>query len=675
MKKKHTKIDKKDYFRAILTDTAPSDVPIIFSNDGLYINHHKAKTNAPNSFSIIRSLYTNIISPIESSKLTPDEAASTQNKQSYPLKYKIIKNDNNLRTLSLIHPRSQKNYCAFYSEYSSAIISICSQSPFSIRAPAKIGGSFYSSDADPHNKYKEINIDTLEVELHRRHTSSYFAYSGYNRIYKLYNSPRYLNLEQKYASMWTLDIANCFQSIYTHTISWAIKNKEFIKQNIAHTNQFCQKFDTLIQRSNNNETNGIPIGSEVSRIFAEIILQDADIKIISLLEKRGLRHEIDYEVLRYVDDYIVFSHSNENSEIIAHAISDVLNNYNLNTSDSKQKKYNRPFCTEKSKAIIGVKLLLDTLENSLITKSTINGKRHSFPNNIYNPEKFAQSFINKVKSLIIDNNKGYSEVSAYIVSVLCRRAADILISQKYYVSTCPAKAQANDLILREAILIIFRIVFFFYSVNPTVSSSNKISKTLIITDQFISTKKPHHLDFFRTEIMTHVNRLKFHRQKNDTRNGFISLERLNILLATSEFGRNYLLQPNHFEYLAEDEINITYFDIVALTYYFKDHAAYATARESLFKIALNRLNENFNLQQESEQAHIFLDLICCPYLNADIRIEILKKYLSIYESNETFTNDSIAALVTELEDNFWFVKWKNLDLVRLLERKELKSVY
>lgn len=222
--KKYTKIDKKDHFRAILTDTAPSDTPIIFSNDGLYINHHKSRLAGSTNFNIIKSLYERIVSPIESTKLNIDDAASAQNKQSYPLKYKIIKNETSLRTLSLIHPRSQKNYCSFYSEYGSAIISLCSQSPLTIRAPSKIGGSFYSSDSDPHNKYKEINIDTIETELNRKHASSYFAYKGFNRLYKLYNSPRYFNMEQKYASMWTLDIANCFQSIYTHTISWAIKN-------------------------------------------------------------------------------------------------------------------------------------------------------------------------------------------------------------------------------------------------------------------------------------------------------------------------------------------------------------------------------------------------------------------------------------------------------------------
>lgn len=670
-KTKKSKIDKKDYFRAVLTDTAPSDVPIIFSNDGLYINHHKSEALKGKDFNIIRSIYINIVSPVDNEVMSEADASKEQLKQSYPLKYKIIKNANSLRTLSLIHPRSQKNYCDFYKEYSSAIAFLCAQSPYSIRAPAKVGGTFYSGDIDGVNKYKEINIDTLESELKRKHASSYFSYRGYNRLYKLYNSLRYLRLEQKYASMWMLDVANCFQSIYTHSISWAVKNKDFVKDNLKYTSQFCQKFDTLIQRSNNNETNGVPVGSELSRVFAEIIFQDADVKVMQELKKVGLKYEVDYEVLRYVDDYLVFSRSDDVSEVVSNTIADVIGAYNLNVNESKTVKYNRPFSTDKSTAIVGVKSVLEELERTLIQKRIINGRYYSFPNNIYRPDRLLQSFVNKIKALIGGNNKSYSEVSAYIVSVLCSRVDEFVAGDKYDKPHTPEK----NLVFRDAILILLRLVFFFYSVNPTVVSSNKIAKTLISTDQYIKENKSSFVDFFRTEIMSHVNLLKFERQKIDTRNGYISLERLNILLATSEFGGNHLLNPSVFAYLEEDEVDVTYFDIISLIYYFKNHGVYARAKDSLFNIAIGRLKFKPNLRQDSEQAHIFLDLICCPYLSIDQRKDLLSAYLLTYESGQVFTPGMMNNYLVELEASFWFVKWKNLNLVRLLERKELKPIY
>lgn len=42
---------------------------------------------------------------------------------------------------------------------------------------------------------------------------------------------------------------------------------------------FGSKFDSLMQRMNYNETNGILIGPEVSRIFSEIILQAVDAEV------------------------------------------------------------------------------------------------------------------------------------------------------------------------------------------------------------------------------------------------------------------------------------------------------------------------------------------------------------------------------------------------------------
>ena len=44
-KRNQVKLDKKDYLRALLTDTSPSDVPIIFSNDGFATSLLQDKIN------------------------------------------------------------------------------------------------------------------------------------------------------------------------------------------------------------------------------------------------------------------------------------------------------------------------------------------------------------------------------------------------------------------------------------------------------------------------------------------------------------------------------------------------------------------------------------------------------------------------------------------------------
>jgi hypothetical protein len=77
--------------------------------------------------------------------------------------------------------------------------------------------------------------------------------------------------------------------------------KNYAKQQLNKTKStFPFKFDQLMQRSNYNETNGIIIGPELSRIFAEIIMQSVDNNIINDLNKEGL-------VLGEITKYIAMS--------------------------------------------------------------------------------------------------------------------------------------------------------------------------------------------------------------------------------------------------------------------------------------------------------------------------------------------------------------------------------
>ena len=419
-KSKSVKLDKKDKNRALLTDTLPGDTPIIFSNDGLYINAHRYGTSSKAAtFDIRDSFFQKFLEP--------------QGRATSPLKYKILKNEVSLRTLSLIHPEAQLSMCRLYEEHSETITYLCSLSPMSIRAPKKTGNSFYSKEFEVTNKYKEIDIDTLESELSRRHASSYFAYRGFNRIYKLFDSPTYLNLEKRFSSMWMLDVANCFDSIYTHTIAWAIKNKEFIKLHVRHKNQFGQAFDTLVQRSNNNETNGIPIGPEVSRVFSEIIFQSIDVDIISSLEeKSGLVFHKDYMVLRYVDDYIVFSKSDADSKIISETISDKLSSYNLYVNDNKVKKYRRPLNTEMSNVVVRLKSVLSDFEKKFITMEKKLDERILIPQDIYRPGSLKRNLISNIKCICNDNDAGYEMVSAYVIATFSNKVMKLIDSAKHF---------------------------------------------------------------------------------------------------------------------------------------------------------------------------------------------------------------------------------------------------
>lgn len=74
------------------------------------------------------------------------------------------------------------------------------------------------------------------------------------------------------------DVANCFGSIYTHSLEWAIQGYDKTKSNLNKKgpNHWSCDFDKSLRRAKRNETVGLPIGPSTSSIAVEIILATVD---------------------------------------------------------------------------------------------------------------------------------------------------------------------------------------------------------------------------------------------------------------------------------------------------------------------------------------------------------------------------------------------------------------
>lgn len=95
-----------------------------------------------------------------------------------------------------------------------------------------------------------------------------------------------------------LDIQSFFDSIYTHSIPWAIHGKAFSKKN-RDMKHFGNKLDLHIRNMNSQQTNGILVGNALSRIISEIILCAVDREISPKIENCNY--------LRFVDDYYIYT--------------------------------------------------------------------------------------------------------------------------------------------------------------------------------------------------------------------------------------------------------------------------------------------------------------------------------------------------------------------------------
>lgn len=123
----------------------------------------------------------------------------------------------------------------------------------------------------------------------------------------------------EYSHLLHTDVTDCYGSLYTHSIAWAIHGFEEAKRNTNKPSLLGNKIDYHIRSSRHGQTNGIAQGSVLMDFIAEIVLGYVDELINAELGKCS-----DIRILRYRDDYRVFTNSDERAEAVLKVISDKL---------------------------------------------------------------------------------------------------------------------------------------------------------------------------------------------------------------------------------------------------------------------------------------------------------------------------------------------------------------
>ena len=142
-----------------------------------------------------------------------------------------------------------------------------------------------------------------------------------------------IELSLDYDIIFYTDISDCYPSIYTHSIPWAIYRKEYAKKNKDKRDIIGNKIDQCIMDMSCGQTNGIPQGSVLMDFIAEIVLGYVD-ELLS--DKIGdIDKDIDYHILRYRDDYRIFVNNSKNGKEILKLLTEVLTELGLKLNSSK----------------------------------------------------------------------------------------------------------------------------------------------------------------------------------------------------------------------------------------------------------------------------------------------------------------------------------------------------
>lgn len=133
------------------------------------------------------------------------------------------------------------------------------------------------------------------------------------------------------------DITDCYGSIYTHSVAWAIHGKQEAKDNKKKKSWVGNAIDRQLQHMRHGQTNGIPQGPVLMDLIAELVLGYVDCKLatgLNSLDEKG------YQILRYRDDYRVFTNNPRVGDRIIKELSSVLAGFGMRLNPSKTKASN-----------------------------------------------------------------------------------------------------------------------------------------------------------------------------------------------------------------------------------------------------------------------------------------------------------------------------------------------
>ncbi len=679
-KKKQIRIKKE---RVILSDVLPFELPITFSNrhfydflvaNGVSLNEGTIKwdKNDPALETIVKLLFG-----FKKNKQVNNQEINCEKGGlvTIPFNYKISHREKEFRELTIIHPKNQLALVEFYEKYKELILYYCRISPFSIRRPHKIARFSYYEDR---THIKELAYDhehksAEEFDKEYENLKTFFAYKEISNVYKFYESYKYHRCEKKYNRLFKFDIARCFDSIYSHSVSWALLNKEIVKDKIRLSGKtFGGQFDSLMRNLNYGETNGIIIGPEFSRIYAELILQRIDFDVMRHLRDKKLRFKTDYEIFRYVDDFFVFYNDERHKEEILREYRYQLKDYKLYVNDSKSIVFEKPIITEITIAKINI---ADLLNNNLNFKISDKEPKKDDEDDEQKAEKkysfyvSANKLITRFKTIIKESNVTYKDILNYTLACIDRKTLRLI---KIY-SKSEDKGEYEKKVT-DAILELLDFTFFLYCVCPRVNTTIKLCLILSKLTKFAKLKGNFNYPNKHRILKEMYDGISLVLWKNK-HSEYTQMETLYLLIALKELGREYRLDETVlYKYFNLDidakkaKYEFNYFSISVLLFYIGKKSRYSNFRNMLkenIKHKFTKVEED-NRFRMAELIILLFDLLACPYLDDNFKKDLLR----CYDVTDASEQNQILS-----RQGYWFTQWDNFDFIKELEAKKSQEVY
>jgi hypothetical protein len=129
------------------------------------------------------------------------------------------------------------------------------------------------------------------------------------------------------------DVSRFYPSVYTHSFPWALNGKAIAKSDTQSNSSavFGNRLDFIIRQGQSKQTVGMPIGPDVSKIAAEILMAAVDRHFIALSGRTAPSY------LRHVDDYWIGGNTYEECEKHLQNLRLALKEFELALSETKTR--------------------------------------------------------------------------------------------------------------------------------------------------------------------------------------------------------------------------------------------------------------------------------------------------------------------------------------------------
>lgn len=738
MKRKKIKLRYKKE-RVLFSDVLPYELPLTFTNrhfyrflvqNGIHIENDKLHWNNDISEGAL-----NIIALIFNTTkkvLKDDGEMQIKDIKTIPFVYRILHKPNKYRELSLIHPANQIAMVDFYEKYKSLILYYCNQDKFSLRHPSKVACYFFYKDR-LHDTLLGRKTDKLELFFNEyENLRTYFSYERYNNIYKFYEDYRYQRAEKKFSKLMKFDIQSCFDSIYTHSMAWAISGgKNIYKEHFQGSDDltFGYRWDKMMQHMAYNETNGIVIGPEFSRIFAEVILQHIDSIVESDLFRQGIKWNVDYVCYRYVDDFFLFYNDDKIKDKAMLLFTKTLKEYKLSISGEKTEYFERPFVTNITRSKIRIDQLIDeTLsfhkgkdkiqslpddikegwneeldtEDSILIKIDTQEVKDAIEDNDYLHLR-ANDFNQRFKAILKETEVEDKDVLNYTLSRIGRKLElglkkfdrtfkclslglnDNSLSQFH--RDCHCAKLKKEKMLNNFLLELLDSVFFLYSNSKRINTTLKVINILnlmIVTinnPYIINGKKTARFsNYIQDNVFKKIQdeiTLVFQTSKLDEST---QLETLYFLIVMHSLRSKYYIGPVELQkYLGiihkadgsiEHYPQLNCLSMTILLCFFGNTQQYSSMKYELISQIINRVNATPQALRRisSELVLLTLDIVACPYIGNSSKQKICSK-MGITPTQLPEVEEYMKT------QKFMFTKWTGIDITKELNAKISQEVY